>query len=147
MALLKEFRDFAVRGNVLDLAVAVIVGAAFGPIVNSLVNDIIMPPIGLVLGRVDFASLFINLTPDKYNGGSLADAKKAGAAVIAYGQFISTVINFLIIAFIVFLMVKQVSRFRPAAPAPATRECPYCLGAIPVQATRCAHCTSQVPAA
>jgi large conductance mechanosensitive channel len=146
--MLKEFRDFAVKGNVIDLAVAVIMGAAFGPIVTSLVNDIIMPPIGLVLGQVDFKDLFLSLSGDSY--ASLAAAKEAAAPVIAYGVFLNTVINFLIVAFAVFLLVKQANRFKEAAPAPAppsTRDCPYCLSAVPLKATRCGHCTSELKAA
>ena len=141
--MLKEFRDFAVKGNVLDLAVAVIIGVAFGAMVNSLVTDVIMPPIGEAIGKVDFKDLFITLRGDSYP--SLAAAKAAGAPVIAYGQFINTVLNFLIVAFAVFLMVKQVTRFRAPTPAPvATKECPFCLGSVPAGATRCAHCTSQL---
>ena len=148
--MLKEFRDFAVKGNVIDLAVAVIMGAAFGPIVNSLVNDIIMPPIGLILGQVDFKDLFVSLSGGPY--ASLAVAKEAAAPVIAYGIFLNTVINFLIVAFAVFLLVKQANRFKEPAPAPApappsTKDCPYCLSAVPLKATRCGHCTSELKAA
>ncbi len=147
--MLKEFKEFAMRGNVLDMAVGIIIGAAFGRIVTSVVNDIIMPPIGLILGHVDFSSLFINLSRAHYD--SLADAKKAGAAVISYGSFINTVIDFLIVAFVVFLLVKQVNRFMKVAPAPAppaTKECPYCIsGGIDLKATRCPHCTAQLQAA
>ena len=143
--MLKEFKTFMIRGNVLDLAIAVIIGAAFGAIVTSLVNDILMPPLGLALGKVDFKDLFISLNGQAY--ASLAAAKTAGAPVIAYGQFINTVINFLVIAFVIFLIVKQVNRFRqpaPAAPAPATKECPYCASGIPVKAVRCPLCTSDL---
>ena len=146
--MLREFRDFAVKGNVIDLAVAVIMGAAFGPIVSSLVNDIIMPPIGLILGKVDFKDLFLNLGGQTYT--SLAAAKEAAAPVIAYGSFLNTVINFLIVAFAVFLLVKQANRFKEPAPAPAppsTKDCPYCISAVPLQATRCGHCTSELKAA
>jgi large conductance mechanosensitive channel len=146
--MLKEFRDFAVKGNVMDLAVAVIMGAAFGPIVTSLVNDIIMPPIGLILGEVDFKDLFLNLGGDSY--ASLAAAKEAAAPVIAYGTFLNTVINFLIVGFAVFLLVKQANRFKEPAPPPApaaTKECPYCINAVPLKATRCGHCTSELKAA
>jgi large conductance mechanosensitive channel len=146
--MLKEFRDFAVKGNVIDLAVAVIMGAAFGPIVTSLVNDIIMPPIGLILGQVDFKDLFVSLSNNSYP--TLAAAKEAAAPVIAYGTFLNTVINFLIVAFAVFLLVKQANRFKGPAPAPAppsTKDCPYCLNAVPLQATRCGHCTSELKAA
>lgn len=143
----KEFKEFAVRGNALDLAVAVIIGAAFGAIVTSLVNDMLMPPIGLLAGHMDFKDLFLALNGQTY--ASLAAAKAAGAPVIAYGQFLNTIINFLIVSFAVFLVVKQMNRFKkPAAPAaaPATKECPYCLSTIPVKAIRCAHCTSDVRA-
>src|SRR6266851_6138459 len=139
--MLKEFKDFVMRGNVLDLAIAVIIGGAFGAIVTSMVNDVLMPPIGLALGHVDFRDLFVSLNGQSY--ASLAAAKAAGAPVIAYGQFINTVINFLIVAWVVFLIVKAVTRFRPPAPAaPSTKECPYCGSTIPVKAVRCAHCTS-----
>ena len=145
--MLKDFKEFAVRGNALDLAVAVIIGAAFGAIVTSLVNDMLMPPIGLLAGHMDFKDLFLTLNGQTY--ASLAAAKAAGAPVIAYGQFLNTIINFLIVAFAVFLLVKQVNRLKkPAAPAaaPATKECPYCLSTIPAKAIRCAHCTSDVQA-
>jgi large conductance mechanosensitive channel len=144
----KEFKTFIMRGNVLDLAVGIIIGAAFGQIVNSLVNDILMPPIGLILGHVDFTNLFLNLTPEKYAGGVLADAKKAGAATINYGLFINTLINFLIVAFAIFMVVKQANRFMPKpepAPAPpATKDCPFCMKEIPIKATRCPFCTSAI---
>ena len=147
--MLKEFKEFAMRGNVLDMAVGIIIGAAFGRIVSSVVNDIIMPPIGLVLGHVDFSNLFINLSGTHYD--TLADAKKAGAAVISYGTFLNTVIDFLIVAFVVFLLVKQVNRMMKPQPVPApppTKECPYCMsGGIPLKATRCPHCTGQLQAA
>jgi len=141
-----EFKAFAMRGNVLDLAIGIIIGAAFGDIVKSLVNDIIMPPIGMILGSVDFSSLYINLTSDHYN--SLAEAQAAGAATINYGAFINTIINFVIIAFVIFLLVKQINRLMPkpaAAPAaPTTKECPFCHTDIPLAATRCPHCTSHL---
>lgn len=143
--MLEEFKKFAMRGNVIDLAVGFIMGGAFGAIVNSLVNDVIMPPIGLVLGRVNFSSLFINLTSTAYT--SLDEAKKAGAATINYGAFINTVINFIIIAFVLFLLIRQVNRLtaKPAAPAaPTTKDCPYCFSAIALKATRCPNCTSQL---
>jgi large conductance mechanosensitive channel len=142
----KEFKEFAMRGNVLDLAIGVIIGAAFGAIVNSLVNDVIMPPIGLALGNVDFKDLFISLKGEAYP--SLAAAKAAGAPVIAYGQFFNTVLNFLIVAFVIFLIIKQVNRFKkPAAAAPVTtKECPYCRNQVPINATRCGHCTSELKA-
>jgi large conductance mechanosensitive channel len=137
----KEFKEFAMRGNVLDLAIAVILGAAFGAIVTSAVNDVLMPPIGLALGGLDFKDLFVSLNSQTYP--TLAAAKTAGAPVIAYGAFLNTVINFLIVAFIIFLIVKQVNRLQKPAAA-TTRECPYCLSAIPLKAVRCAHCTSEV---
>ena len=143
--MLKEFKEFIMRGNVLDLAIAVIVGAAFGGIVNSMVNDVLMPPMGLILGHVDFKDLFLSLNGQTY--ASLAAAKTAGAPVMAYGQFINTVINFLVISFVVFMVVKQVNRFKKPAPAPAapaTKECPYCASTISVKATRCPQCTSEL---
>lgn len=143
----KEFRDFAMRGNVIDLAVGIIIGAAFGKIVTSLVNDILMPPLGLVLGRVDFTNLFVNLSSKHFD--SLADAKAAGAATINYGVFINNIIDFLIVAFAVFLLVQQVNRLtkKPAPPdAPTTKECPYCASAIPLKAVRCPNCTSELSA-
>jgi large conductance mechanosensitive channel len=149
MSIASEFKQFVMRGNVLDLAVGFIMGAAFGKIVGSFTNDILMPPIGLLLGQVDFSSLYINLSSKQF--ATLADAKAAGAPAIAYGVFINTVIDFVIVAFAVFVLVKWVNRLvgpKPAAPeAPKTRECPYCLSAIPLAATRCAHCTSEVKAA
>ena len=143
----KEFKEFIARGNVIDLAVAVVMGAAFGPIVTSAVNDIIMPPVGLVLGNVDFKDLFISLKSETYP--TLAAAKEAAAPVIAYGIFLNTVINFLIVSFAIFLLLKQINRLKRPAPvaAPTTRDCPYCLSAVPLKATRCAHCTSDLKAA
>ncbi len=141
----KEFKEFIMRGNVLDLAIAVIIGGAFGAIVNSMVNDIVMPPIGVILGHVDFKDLFLSLNGQTYP--SLAEAKKAGAPVFAYGQFLNTVINFLIIAFVVFMVVKQANRFKAPAPAPAppsTKDCPYCASTIPAKAIRCPQCTSDL---
>ena len=140
----KEFKEFAMRGNVLDMAIGIIIGAAFGKIITSIVNDILMPPLGLILGKVDFSSLFINLSGQSYT--TLAQAKAAGAATINYGLFINTVMDFLIVAFVIFLLVKQVNRFKkqPAPAAPATRECPFCLSAVPLKATRCAFCTSEL---
>jgi large conductance mechanosensitive channel len=145
--MLKEFKDFIARGNVIDLAVAVIMGAAFGPIVSSAVNDIIMPPIGLLLGHVDFKDLFVTLSDESY--ATLAAAKAAGAPVIAYGSFLNTIVNFLIVSFAIFLLLKQVNRLKKPAPAgaPTTRDCPFCLSAVPLKATRCAHCTSELKAA
>lgn len=144
--MLKEFRDFIARGNVLDLAVAVIIGAAFGKIITSLVDSIIMPPIGLLFGRVNFADLFIDLSGQ--HPASLADAKAKALPVISYGAFINDVIGFVIIAFVIFLIVKAINkRKREEAVAPATRECPYCLSSIPIAATKCSGCTSTLPAA
>ena len=145
--MLKEFKEFAMRGNVLDMAVGIIIGAAFGRIVTSLVNDVIMPPIGLLMGRVDFSSLFLNLSGTAYP--SLGEAKKAGAPVIGYGAFLNTVLDFVMVALVIFLLIKQVNRFKkePAPAAPNTKDCPYCLSSVPIKATRCAHCTSQLPAA
>ena len=142
--MLKEFRDFVLRGNVLDLAVAVIVGGAFGKIVTSFVNDVIMPPIGLLLGGVDFTNLFISLDGKAYE--SLEIAKAAGAATINYGLFLNTVIDFTIVAFVIFLIIKSVNRMKkPAAVAePTTKECPYCFTTISIQAKRCPNCTSQL---
>ena len=143
----KEFRDFAMRGNVIDLAIGVIIGAAFGKIVTSLVSDLLMPPLGLLLGQVDFSSLFINLSSKHY--ASLAEAKAAGAATLNYGVFINNILDFVLVAFAVFLLVKQVNRFmpKPAEPAPAdAKECDYCKSSIPKAATRCPHCTSQLAA-
>ena len=140
----KEFKKFIARGNVVDLAVAVIIGAAFGAIVNSFVNDILMPPIGLLLGRVDFTNLFITLSGGTY--ATLQEAQAAGAATINYGVFINTVIDFLIIAFVVFLLVRQINRLKKPEPAAAltTKDCPYCLSVIPAKAPRCPHCTSEL---
>ena len=143
--MLKEFKDFAMRGNVVDLAVGVIIGAAFGKIVSSLVEDVLMPPIGLLLGHVNFAELFINLGRIPY--ATLGDAKKAGAATLNYGIFLNTVINFLIVAFAVFLVVQQVNRWtkKPeAVVAPTTKDCPQCAMTIPIAAKRCGHCTTQL---
>ena len=142
----KEFKEFAMRGNVLDMAIGIIIGAAFGKVITSIVNDILMPPLGLILGKVDFSSLFINLTGQSY--ATLAQAKAAGAATINYGLFINTVIDFLIVAFVIFLLVKQVNRFKkqPAPAATTTRECPFCLSVVPLKATRCAFCTSEFKA-
>ncbi len=151
--MLKEFKEFALRGNVIDMAVGIIIGAAFGTIVKSLVEDIIMPPIGLLLGGVDFADFFIllkagNPTPPY---ASLADAQAAGAVSINYGVFINAVISFLIVAFVVFLIIRSINRMRreeEVPPAePTTKECPHCLSTIPIKATRCAHCTSELAVA
>jgi len=142
----KEFREFIARGNVIDLAVAVIIGAAFGKIVTSLVEGIIMPPVGLLLGKVDFANLFIDLSGQ--HPASLVEAKTKGLPVISYGAFVNEVISFLIIALVVFLVVKAINRLkRKEAAASATKDCPYCLSAIPVAATRCSGCCSNLQAA
>ncbi len=141
---LREFREFAVKGSMLDLAIGFIMGAAFGSVVNSLVNDIIMPPIGALLGKVDFGSLFLNLSGQAYPG--LKAAREAGAPVIAYGAFLSAVVSFLIVALVAFQVVKVANRLRREAPAapPTTKDCPYCGTSIPIVATRCPHCTSQL---
>jgi len=140
----KEFKEFAVKGSVVDLAVGVIIGAAFGKIITSLVNDLIMPPIGLIVGKVDFSNLFVDLSGQHHT--SLSEAKAAGAATLNYGLFINNVIDFVIVAFAVFLMVRQFNRWKqkPAAVVPNTKECPYCVSAIPLKATRCPNCTSQL---
>lgn len=139
----KEFRNFAMRGNVIDLAIGVIIGAAFGKIVSSLVSDVLMPSLGLLLGKVDFSNLFINLSGTHYD--SIAAAKAAGAATLNYGLFINAIIDFAIVAFAIFFLVRQVNRFMPKpAAAPTTKDCPYCVTAIPLKATRCPHCTSDL---
>jgi len=140
--MIKEFREFIQRGNVVDLAVAVVIGVAFGKIVTSFVEDILMPPIGLALGNVDFSNLFINLSGKDYP--SVAAAKAAGAATLNYGIFINNILNFIIIAFAVFLIVRQINRMQTPAPAASTKDCPYCLTAIPLKAVKCAHCTSEI---
>ena len=149
--MLKEFKAFAFRGNVLDLAVGIIIGGAFGTIVKSLVDDVIMPPIGLAMGNVDFANLFYLLKPGEKAPppyATLADAHAAGAVTINYGNFISNLVTFMIVAFAVFLIVRAANRLKPQdAVAPSTRDCPYCRMAIPVGASRCPHCTSDVRAA
>ena len=141
----KEFRQFAARGNVIDLAVGVIIGAAFGKIVSSLVSDVVMPPIGLLIGRVDFKNLYISLGGERY--ATLAEAQKAGAPTINYGLFLNTIVEFAIVAFVVFLMVRQINRLMPPAPvAPGEprRDCPECTSSIPARAKRCPFCTSPV---
>ena len=144
----KEFKEFAVKGNVLDLAIGVIIGGAFGKIVTSLVNDVLMPPIGLVIGKVDFSNLFIDLSGQHH--ATVAEAKAAGAATLNFGLFINNCIDFLLVAFAVFLIVRQVNRFRNTAPAapppPNTKDCPFCATAIPLKASRCPACTSQLTA-
>lgn len=150
MGMMKEFREFAVKGNVVDMAVGIIIGAAFGTIVKSLVSDVIMPPIGLLLGNVDFSNLFVvikqGVPPGPY--AALADATGAGAVTINYGMFINTIISFLIVAFAVFILVRNINRLKrkeeAPAPAPTTKDCPYCYSAVPIKATRCPHCTSEL---
>jgi large conductance mechanosensitive channel len=141
--MLREFRDFVARGNVVDLAVAVVIGAAFGKIIDSLVKDILMPPIGMALGKVDFSNLFIDLSGQHY--ATLKEAQAAGAATINYGAFINTIISFVIVAFAIFIVLKQIERFRRSADdaaTPTTQPCPHCVMMIPLGATRCPHCTS-----
>jgi large conductance mechanosensitive channel len=142
--MIKEFKEFVLRGNVVDLAVAVVIGAAFGKIVTSFVEDVLMPPIGLALGGADVSNLFINLSGKDYP--SVAAAKAAGAATLNYGIFMNNIFNFVIIAFAIFLLIKQIKRMQKPAPAaaPASKDCPHCLSAIPLKATRCAHCTSDL---
>ncbi len=148
---LKEFREFAMRGNVVDMAVGIIIGAAFGAIVKSLVSDIIMPPIGLILGNVDFSNLFLVLKDGAAQAGPYASldlAQKAGAVTINYGLFLNSVVSFLIVAFAVFLLVRGLNRLkRQEEAAPTTRECPHCLSKVPIKAVRCAYCTSDLKAA
>ena len=147
--MLKEFKDFAMRGNVVDMAVGIIIGVAFGAIINSLVKDVLMPPLGLLLGNMDFSNLYLNLSGTDY--ASLAAAQEAGAATINYGVFLNTVINFIIVAFAIFLLIRQVNRFskkEEAPPAePTTKECPFCVSEIAIKATRCPSCTSELKAA
>src|ERR1700722_12531058 len=144
--MLKEFKEFAMKGNVLDMAIGIIIGAAFGKIITSLVADVIMPPIGLILGRVDFSSLFLSLSGTHYD--SLAAAKAAGAPTINYGVFLNNLVDFLIVAFVIFLVVRQVNQWKKPVPAaaPVTKECPYCFTAIPIKAVRCPNCTSELRA-
>lgn len=138
--MLREFKEFVMRGNVVDLAVGIILGVAFGRVVTSFVNDIVMPPVGLVLGRVDFANLFISLTGERYP--TLQAAKAAGAPTINYGLFINAIIDFIVVAFVIFLVVRQINRMRRESPT--NRECLYCASVIPLKATRCPNCTSQL---
>jgi len=142
-----EFKTFAVKGNVVDMAVGIIIGGAFGKIVGSLVSDVLMPPIGLLLGNVDFSNLFLTLKGE--SGATLAEAQQAGAVTVNYGLFANAVITFFIVAFAVFLLVKQVNRWKtqPPPPEPNSRPCPFCLMEVPIQATRCGHCTSELPTA
>jgi large conductance mechanosensitive channel len=147
--MLKEFKEFAMRGNVVDMAVGIIIGAAFGKIISSFVNDILMPPIGLLLGKVNFSNLFIDLSGKNF--ATLEEATKAGAATINYGLFFNTILDFVIVAFAVFLMIRQINRMKrepetvPAAPD--TKECPFCLSTVPLKAVRCPHCTSELKGA
>jgi large conductance mechanosensitive channel len=142
--MLKEFKAFAMRGNVLDLAVGIIIGGAFGKIVSSFVNDVLMPPIGLLLGRINFTDMFLTLSGDRYT--TLADARAHGAVTLNYGLFISTVVDFLIVAAVIFVVIRQINRLmpKPAPAAPTTKDCPHCYTSIPIKATRCPHCTSQL---
>jgi len=146
--MLKEFKEFTMRGNVLDMAIGIVIGVAFGKIVTSFVNDVVMPPIALLFGKVDFSNLFIDLSGKSY--ATLAEAKAAGAATIRYGLFLNTVVDFIIVAFVIFLLIQQINRMTrepdevPAAPT--TKECPYCLSSIAIKATRCSHCTSELRA-
>ena len=142
--MIEEFKKFIMRGNVLDMAIGIIIGAAFGKIVTSFVNDILMPPIGLLLGRVDFSNLFLNLSSTP--AATLAEARDSGLPVIAYGSFLNAVVDFLIVAFAIFLLIKQVNRLMPKKEAKAARLCPYCRQEIADDATRCPHCTSELPA-
>ena len=149
--MLKEFKEFIMRGNVIDMAVGIIIGAAFGTIIKSLVDDVIMPPIGLLLGNVDFSNLFIVIREGKVAGAfdTLAAAKAAGAITVNYGVFINTIISFLIVAFAVFMLIRSVNKLKREAPPPEadTKECPYCLSVIPIKASRCAHCTAEIKGA
>ena len=146
--MIKEFKEFAMRGNVVDMAVGIIIGAAFGAIVKSLVDDVIMPPIGLVLGNVDFSNLFLVLKDGATAGPypSLAEARKAGAVAMGYGAFINTIVSFMIVAFAVFMLVRAVNRLKSEPPPadPTTKECPYCVSVIAIKATRCPQCTSEI---
>lgn len=146
----KEFKEFAMKGNVVDMAVGIIIGVAFGAIIKSLVSDVVMPPIGLLLGNVDFSNLFVVLKHGQAAGPFtlLSEAKKAGAVTINYGVFVNTIINFAVVAFAMFLVVKGMNRLsrkeEAPAPEPTTKECPYCLSVIPLKAVRCAHCTAEL---
>lgn len=147
MKMWKEFKEFMTRGNVVDLAVGIIIGSAFGKIVTSLVSDIIMPPIGLLLGKVDFSNLYINLSGQVFS--SLAEAKAAGAPTMNIGIFINTILDFIIIGFVIFLMVRAINKLKrqPPPPDPTTKSCPFCLSVIPIKAVRCPHCTSDLSSA
>jgi large conductance mechanosensitive channel len=144
MSMMQEFKEFAVKGNVIDLAVAVIIGGAFGKIVTSFVSDIVMPPLGMAMGKVNFTDLFIDLSGKGFT--SLKAAKDAGAPVISYGLFINTILDFVIIAFVIFMVIKQINRFKqePAPAPPNTKDCPFCCSAIAIPAKRCPHCTSEL---
>jgi large conductance mechanosensitive channel len=148
--MLKEFKEFAMKGNVLDMAIGIVIGAAFGTIIGSLVADVIMPPIGLLLGNVDFSNLFLVLKEGKVAGpyASLAAAKAAGAVSMNIGVFINTIINFILLAFAIFLLVRSVNRMKrkeqAPPPVPTTKDCPHCFTGIPIKATRCPHCTSEL---
>ena len=144
--MLKEFKEFAMRGNVLDMAVGIIIGAAFGKIITSLVGDVLMPPLGLILGKVDFSNLFLNISGKSYD--NLTAAKAAGAPTINYGVFLNNIIDFLVVAFAIFLLIRMVNRWNKPAPAaaPKTKDCSYCATAIPIPAKRCPNCTSQLTA-
>jgi large conductance mechanosensitive channel len=141
MSMLTEFKEFAVKGNVVDMAVGVIIGTAFGKIVSSVVSDVITPPIGLVVGKVDFTNMFVDLS--RTHPASLAAAKAAGANVLSYGMFLQALFDFLVIALVLFVVVKQLNKLK-SAPAAATKECPFCISTIPAKATRCAHCTAEL---
>jgi large conductance mechanosensitive channel len=147
--MLKEFKEFALRGNVVDMAVGIIIGGAFGKIVSSFVKDVIMPPIGLLLGDVNFGDLYINLTDQSY--ATLAEAEEAGVAVIKYGAFINTVIDFVIIAFVIFLVIRQMNKMKRQEEEPpvepTTKDCSFCMSTIPIKAARCPHCTSELKVA
>jgi len=146
MNMFKEFKEFAMKGNVIDMAVGIVIGVAFGKIVTSFVNDVLMPPLGLLLGDMDFSGLFIDLSGQGY--ATLAAAKEAGAATLNYGAFFNTIIDFLIVAFAIFLVIRQINKLKrqpEAAPAaPTTKDCPYCFSAVALKASRCPHCTSSL---
>lgn len=147
--MLKEFKEFAMRGNVMDMAVGIIIGGAFGKIVSSFVGDVLMPPIGKLMGNVDFSQMFVNLSEGTYE--TLEAAKEAGAATINYGVFVNTVIDFVIIAFAIFMVIRTMNKLKRKEEAPSaeptTKDCPHCLSSIPIKASRCSHCTSQLTAA
>ena len=151
--MLKEFKDFAMRGNVVDMAVGIIIGAAFGTIIAALVSEVLMPPIGLLLGNVDFSNLFLVLKEGKITGpyATVAAAKASGAVTLNYGLFVNTVVNFLIVAFAIFFLIRGINSLKKkeeaSAAAPTTKDCPHCLSAIPIKATRCGYCTSELKAA